>query len=83
MAMQVAVPLWIGAPVGSKMGHGGHHVMIRIWQRQWTHLAFVRSGLLQGTLFVSLYNHSTSQLHKSRTHNPYMVAAAPLLDRPS
>jgi len=48
MAMQVAVPLWIGAPVGSKMGHGGHHVMIRIWQRQWTHLAFARSGLLQG-----------------------------------
>jgi len=83
MAMQVAVPLWIGAPVGSKMGHGGHHVMIRIWQRQWTHLAFARSGLLQGTLFVSLYNHTTSQLHKSRTHNPYMVAAAPLFDRPS
>ncbi|RLM56160.1 hypothetical protein C2845_PM10G17470 [Panicum miliaceum] len=35
-------------PVGSKMGHGGHHVMIHIWQRQWTHLAFAGSGLLQG-----------------------------------
>jgi hypothetical protein len=57
MVMQVAVLLSIGAPVGSKMGYGGHHVMIHIWQRQWTHLAFARSGLLP-CLYLSLQSHN-------------------------
>jgi hypothetical protein len=69
-------------PVGSKMGHGGHHVMIHIWQRQWTHLAFARSGLLQGTLFVSLpITLATSQLHTghAQIYAPSWLLLAPFL----